>query len=90
MQPLYASCGAIVTLRGECFGEEHTSGSESKVQLKKRPDGDVWIDVPIHAWTDTLIEFEAACYALDPGNHWVRVKTSAGESNKKVFTLNEG
>jgi hypothetical protein len=88
IQPMVGSAGAVVTLRGQCFGEEHTCGSESRVQFNKRPDGDVWMDVPIYSWTDTLIEFVVPICG-DSGNYWVRVKTPAGESNKKVFTLLE-
>jgi hypothetical protein len=84
IQPTAGSCGALVTLRGEYFGEEH---SESRVQFKKKPDGDLWIDVPIHSWAYSLIEFEVPCWTFQQGNYWVRVKTSSGHSNERVFSF---
>jgi|GEM_PF-1607360 len=83
IQPSHGCCGAIVTLRGAYFGEEKAQGY--KVQLYT---GTEWIDMPIHAWTDTLIEFEIPCWELlAPGNYNVRVVTPTGESNQRVFTL---
>ncbi len=86
IQPNGGSCGLIVTLRGECFGQEHRCTTGSSVQLKKKPDGDTWIDMPIHSWTDSMIEFEIPCWTFAEGNYWVRVKTPGGTSNVKVFS----
>jgi hypothetical protein len=49
-----------------------------------------WIDMPVHAWADTLIEFEIPCWILlEHKNYNVRVVTPAGESNKRVFTVED-
>ena len=90
MQPIVGSCGAIVTLRGTNFGEEHVIGR--KVQMRLKPfttPGSVWLDVPIHAWTDTLIEFEIPCWTFVEGNYAVRVCTEVGCSNRRTFTVND-
>jgi len=87
IQPIHGSPGAIVTLRGEYFGEEQTS--ERGVQLKLKPGGPAWIDVPIHSWTDTMIEWELPAWTFAPGNYWVRVKTEVGNSNNRVFTVED-
>ncbi|MHC4474112.1 MAG: hypothetical protein ACYTEL_00605 [Planctomycetota bacterium] len=90
LQPRYGSCGAIVTLRGNNFGEEHTI--DRRVELRKRSWGDwvgSWVSMPIHSWAHTLIEFEVPCYALITGNYKVRVVTELGNSNQMNFTLNE-
>jgi hypothetical protein len=92
IQPKYASCGAVVTLRGGCFGEEHTI--DRWIEVRQRSGGgwapgSTWITLPIHGWTDTMIEFEAACYALVAGNYRVRVVTEVGTSNQAAFVLNE-
>lgn len=89
IQPTAGSCGTIVTLRGECFGEDHTSGRTVQMRLK-RCSAWPWVDVRIHAWTDTLIEFELPCWTFPEGNYWVRVKTSSGYSNERVFSLEGG
>ena len=90
MTPICGSPGVIVTLIGECFGEEHRYMTESSVQFKKKPDGDVWFDMPILSWADTLIDFEIPYHFLSPGNYWVRVRTSSGHSNERVFSLGDG
>lgn len=83
IQPAFGCCGAIVTLRGTCFGEEKAPGF--KVQLCVGTD---WIDMPVRSWTDTLIEFEVPCWTiLEPGNYNVKVVTPAGDSNIRVFTI---
>ena len=80
----------MVTLRGECFGQEHLAGYRVQVKEKTCCGGGVWINVPaIHSWTDTLIEFEIPCYFIETGNYLVRVKTPGGNSNERVFTLEE-
>jgi hypothetical protein len=88
MSPIAGSCGAVITLRGSCFGEEHISGRT--VQLKKRADPTaVWIDVPVHAWTDNQIEWELPCWGFAVGNYDVKVKTENGSSNRIVFTIRD-
>ncbi|MEW6379243.1 MAG: hypothetical protein AB1611_06515 [bacterium] len=83
IQPSHGCCGAIVTLRGAYFGEEREEGY--KVQLNT---GTEWIDMPVHAWTDTLIEFEVPCWTvIAPGNYDVKVVTPSGASNIRVFTI---
>jgi hypothetical protein len=88
MQPIAGSCGAIVTLRGDYFGSEHIAGRS--VQIKKKADPlAIWQTVPIHAWTDTYIEWELPCWKFAPGNYDVRVHTENGNSNKRVFTVED-
>jgi hypothetical protein len=88
ISPITGSCGTIVTLRGNCFGDEHIAGRT--VQVKKKADPSAaWVDVPIHAWTDSLIEWELPCWGLAPGNYDVKVKTAIGSSNKVVFTIRD-
>ena len=85
IQPNHGCCGVMVTLRGQCFGAEHLPGFSVQIRAV---DPTPWFDVfAIHAWTDTLIEFEIPCYFLAPGNYYVRVKTPAGVSNSRVFTV---
>jgi hypothetical protein len=79
MQPRRGSPGAVVTLRGGCFGDEHTM--ERSVKLKKKLDGTEWIKVPIHAWTDTLIEWQLPAWAFVVGRYRVKVFTEMGTSN---------
>lgn len=91
IQPKYGSCGSVVTLRGDCFGEEHTV--DRWVEMRKREGGgwapgSSWISMPIHAWTNTLIEFEVPCWSLTTGNYRVRAVTELGNSNMVAFTLN--
>ena len=82
IRPMSGKCGTVVRLRGECFGEEQAAGHT--VQLRS---GDEWIDMAIRSWADTLIEFDAPCETLGPGNYRVRVVTPNGTSNIKVFTV---
>jgi len=85
IQPNHACCGTVVTLRGTNFGEQ--KGTGYKVQLE---DISGWIDMPVHAWTDNLIEFEIPCWTLlGPGNFNVQVVTPVGTSNHRVFTLED-
>ena len=88
MSPIAGSCGMIVTLRGDCFGNEHITGRKLQLKLKSDPLAP-WTDMPIHAWTDTMIEFEIPCWTLAPGNYSVRVKTENGNSNKTTFTIKD-
>ena len=86
IRPSHGCCGVIVTLRGTCFGEDKAKGY--KVRLSKGTD---WLDMPVRAWADTLIEFEVPCWTvIEPGNYKVRVVTPAGASNIRVFTLENG
>jgi len=85
IEPIAGSCGMIVTIRGTCFGEEHIDGREVRMQLKPLPNP--WVNVPIHAWTDTMIEIEIPCWTFTPGNYNVQVQTENGNSNKKVFSV---
>ena len=80
------SPGAIVTVRGECFGDTHRYMAGSSVQFGPMPEGDVWVEMPIHSWTDSLIEFEIPYFTLAAINYWVKVKTPTGESNRVVFS----
>jgi hypothetical protein len=84
IQPNHGACGAVVNLRGEFFGDEHAAGH--RVQMKLR-DADVWHDMPVYLWTDTLIRFEVPCWTLAPGNYRVAVMTPTGKSNRVNFTL---
>jgi hypothetical protein len=88
IQPIAGSCGVYVTLRGNNFGSEHIVGRG--VWLDLIGDG-LWtpVDMPIHAWTDTLIEFEIPCWQLAKGNYRVYVYTEVGTSNFRVFTVND-
>ncbi|MGA1874647.1 MAG: hypothetical protein ACMUIA_03460 [bacterium] len=86
IQPSHGCCGALVTLRGQCFGDEHAEG----YSVQFRYDVDTWMDMPIYSWTETLIEFEVPCWTLLPaGNYDVRVVTPAGTSNIRVFTIED-
>ena len=84
MQPRHGTCGTIVTLRGECFGEEHYPGYMVQMRLAGEQG---WITAPIHSWTDTLIEIQIPC--LNVGNYDVRVTTPTNNSNQVVFTLKD-
>lgn len=83
----------IVTLRGDWFGDAQYEGSEVQMKLKADPLAP-WITVPIHSWTDTLIEIQIPCLTLAPGNYLVRVHTEVGytygNSNRVVFTVKDG
>jgi PKD repeat protein len=85
IQPNHALCGSRVVLRGEWFGGVYTAGY--RVQMKSSFSGDLWMDMPVYSWTDTLIEFEVPCWIVEPGNYKVRVMTPTGMSNQVVFTL---
>jgi hypothetical protein len=45
--------------------------------------------MPIHAWTDTLIEIEIPCWTFAPGNYYVQVRTETGNSTLKVFSIRD-
>ena len=83
--PIAGSCGLQVTIRGGCFGEEQTVGRS--VELKIAPG--VWIQMPVHAWTDNVIEWEVPCWTLAAGNYKVRVATEEGNSNALNFTVKD-
>jgi hypothetical protein len=79
-----------VTIRGQNFGEEENS--LRKVQMKLRDDpGSTWVNLPVLAWTDNLIEFQIAPLwdFQEAGNYSVRVKTECGNSNKRIFSLHD-
>ncbi|MEW5801657.1 MAG: hypothetical protein AB1847_06080 [bacterium] len=83
IQPSHGCCGTVVTLRGANFGEQRGEGYAVQLDV----DGE-WTDMPVHAWTDNLIEFEVPCWSpLVAGNFDVQVVTPTGESNHRVFTL---
>ena len=88
MSPIAGSCGAIVTIRGRYFGSMHTT-DRSVVLAGPVPATSPMVDMPIHAWTDTLIEFELPCWTFAPGNYYVQVRTETGNSTVKVFTVKD-
>lgn len=85
IQPNHGECGALVSLRGTSFGDEHERGSRVEIEDSESN----WITLPVHGWSDTLIECEIPCWTslLPKGNYKVRVVTPAGESNTRVFTI---
>jgi hypothetical protein len=88
MQPIAGSCGAIVTLRGDNFGNDHIA--TRRVEIKKEGCATCsWIPVPIHVWSNTLIEWELPCWTFDEGNYKVRVVTEIGTSNFVIFTVKD-
>jgi hypothetical protein len=82
------SCGMVVTLKGNCFGEEHITGRQVQLKLKADPVAE-WTNMPIHTWTDNFIEFKIPCWILTSGNYLVRVHTENGNSNKTIFTIKD-
>jgi hypothetical protein len=84
-QPNHGGCGALVALRGTAFGDEHEKDSKVEIEDCKGE----WINLPVHGWSDTLIEVEIPCWTtlLPQGNYRIKVVTSAGESNARVFTM---
>jgi hypothetical protein len=89
IQPTAGSVGALVTLRGQNFTNQRTA--DRSVELKLTDSSDPWKSVPIHFWTENRIEWSLPCWAsFAPGNYDVTVKTEAGRSNKKVFTVEDG
>jgi hypothetical protein len=92
IQPRYGSCGVVVTLRGQHFGEERLPGRT--VQIRRRQGGSWtgnWTNVPIISWTNTLIEFYIPCSNLTfpAGNYRVKVETECGESNRVNYGLKD-
>jgi len=81
------SVGTIVTLRGENFADQQTI--DRTVELRPTNSSDSWKFVPILSWTDTLIEWYLPCWKFAQGNYDVTVKTEAGRSNKRVFTVKD-
>jgi hypothetical protein len=88
MSPIAGSCGAIVTIRGRYFGSMHTT-DRSVVLAGPVPALTPVVDMPIRAWTDTLIEIELPCWTFAPGNYYVQVRTETGNSTIKVFTVKD-
>jgi hypothetical protein len=87
LQPIAGSCGALITIRGRNFGSEHTV--DRRVEFAPLPAGTPIYELPVHAWTDTLIEVELPCWTFAPGNYAIRVCTEVGCSNFRVFTVTE-
>jgi hypothetical protein len=89
--PPAGSCGVIGQLRGLYFGSAHIEGRDVQIAPKTGPGGTCdWAlkaDLPIHAWTDTYIEWELPCWKYVPGNYCLRVHTENGNSNRAVFTI---
>jgi hypothetical protein len=88
IQPASGSPGAIITLRGQNFTNQHTI--DRTVELRPTNSSTPWKSVPIHSWTDTMIEWELPCWTFSLGNYDVTVKTETGRSNKRVFTFEGG
>jgi hypothetical protein len=85
MAPRFATDGTLITLSGSCFGPD--DGFARSVQAKDTAGGGLWIQLPIHSWTDDSIQFEAQ--GLAPGNYYIRVRNPYGEfqySNRVVLT----
>src|SRR3989304_425354 len=87
IQPLAGSLGTIITLKGQNFANQHTI--DRSVELRPTDSSEPWKSVPIVSWTDTMIEWDFPCLAFTPGNYDVTVKTEAGRSNKRVFTVKD-
>jgi len=89
IQPTAGSRGALVTLRGQNFSNQHTI--DRSVELRPTGSSDPWISMPIYSWTDTIIEWFLPCWTtFSMGNYDVTVKIEAGRSNKRVFTVKDG
>jgi hypothetical protein len=69
ISPTMGSCGMIVTLRGDFFGVGQLEGSNVQMKLKADPLAP-WISVPIHSWTDSLIEFQIPCWTFAQETIW--------------------
>jgi hypothetical protein len=78
INPGTGKAGSLVALTGKGF-----DGEGKTVQFKRRPDGDTWINMPVHSRTENRIIFDIPCQTLMPGNYWVRVNNS----NQVVFTF---
>jgi len=85
IEPIAGSCGLDVTIRGGCFGEEQILGRS--VEIRVAPG--VWVQMPVHAWSDNVIEWQVPCWTLAPGNYKVRVVNEAGNSNWVNFTVKD-
>lgn len=81
--PISGSCDIHVTIRGGYFGSEQTV--DRWVEMKVAPG--TWIQLPVHAWSDNVVEWMLPCWTLAPGNYPVRVHTEAGNSNNRAFTV---
>jgi len=88
ISPPAGSLHVIVTLRGQNFTDQQAI--DRSVELRPTDSSDPWKSMPIVSWTDTLIEWSLPCWAFAPGNYDVTVKTEAGRSNKRVFTVKDG
>jgi len=88
IQPTAGSVGALVILRGQNFTNQQTM--DRSVELRPTDSSEPWKSVHVYSWTDNMIEWYLPCYAFAPGNYDVTVKTEAGRSNKRVFTVKDG
>jgi hypothetical protein len=87
IQPMAGSVGALVTIRGQNFTDRHTINRA--VELRPVGSFEPWKSVPIYSWTENMIEWFLPCWTFAPGNYDVTVKTEAGRSNKRVFTVGD-
>lgn len=87
IQPTAGSVGALVTLRGQNFTNQHTI--DRTVELRPTDSSEPWKSVHILSWTENAIEWYFSCWTFAPGNYDVTVKTEAGRSNKRVFTVKD-
>jgi hypothetical protein len=87
VQPTAGNWGAFVTLRGQNFTNQHTI--DRAVELRLAGSSDSWESVPIYSWTENMIEWFLPHWSFAPGNYDVTVKTEAGRSNKRVFTIKD-
>jgi hypothetical protein len=78
--------GVLVTMHGQDFGDRHTTARS--VQLKEKPDGLQWVEVPIYRWTDSLINWKLPGWFF-PGDYDVRVATESGNSNQVVVRFED-
>jgi hypothetical protein len=89
IQPNQGPPLTLVTLRGQNFGEEENALRKVQMKLRDTP-GSSWVDPPIVAWTENLIEFRIApLWDFQAANYSVRVKTECGNSNKRIFSLHD-
>jgi hypothetical protein len=86
MSPVAGVRLANVTLTGTDFGDDQESAlfcGDYKVQMK---EGDTWEDIPVTAWTETLIDGTLPPWTFSPNEyHNVRVITPTGISNEREF-----
>ena len=86
MSPVAGVRLANVTLTGTEFGDNQESAlfcGDYKVQMK---EGDAWIDIPVTAWTETLLDWTLPPWTFAPNEyHNIRVITPTGTSNERQF-----